>query len=160
MIVSEGHVQVLTRPAEGAESLVELPGVLRRVFAGRGVRDPAELDRSLRHLLAPGTLSDIVRGAGRLARAIEASEPILIVGDFDADGATSVALAYTLLLAMGAENVDFVVPNRFEFGYGLSLEIVELASRMPLLANGGLLVTVDNGVSSTAMPAITPAKKR
>jgi single-stranded-DNA-specific exonuclease len=146
---SEGQVQVLTRPLSGGESLVDLtdlPEVLRRVYAGRGVSDPAELDRSLSRLLGPGTLSDIALAAARLAKAIVESERILIVGDFDADGATSVALGLTLLRAMGAEHVDFLVPNRFEFGYGLSPEIVELASgKQP-----SVLVTVDNGVSSIA----------
>ncbi len=142
----ENQVQIVTRPANAAASLDVLPAVLRRIYAGRGVDDPAELDRSLRHLHAPDTLPDIKSAAARLARAIMDSESILIVGDFDADGATSVALALTLLRAMGAEHVDFVVPNRFEFGYGLSPEIVQLAAAF----QPAVLVTVDNGVSSTA----------
>jgi len=141
-----GQVQVVTRVASGSASLGDLPGVLRRVYAGRGVSDPMELDRSLRHLLTPGTLSHIDRAAVRLAAAVTSSERILIIGDFDADGATSVALALSLLRAMGAEQVDFLVPNRFEFGYGLSPEIVRLASRR----RPAVLVTVDNGVSSCA----------
>ncbi|MCZ6711418.1 MAG: single-stranded-DNA-specific exonuclease RecJ [Gammaproteobacteria bacterium] len=144
MTLIESQVQIVTRPAPVASSLNDLPAVLRRVYAGRGVSDSVELDRSLRHLLAPGALSDIEIAAARLARAVMESESILIVGDFDADGATSVALALTLLGAMGAECVDFVVPNRFEFGYGLSPEIVELAARL----HPAVLVTVDNGVSS------------
>jgi single-stranded-DNA-specific exonuclease len=81
-----------------------------------------------------------------VVRAIETDESILLVGDFDADGATSVALAVSLLRALGARQVDFLVPNRFDYGYGLSPEIVALAAqRAP-----GLLITVDNGVSSVA----------
>ncbi|MFP6836347.1 MAG: single-stranded-DNA-specific exonuclease RecJ [Pseudomonadales bacterium] len=137
-------MKIVTRPAPSASSLDDLPAVLRRVYAGRGVGDSVELDRSLRQLIAPGALSNIETAAARLAQAVTESESILIVGDFDADGATSVALAITLLAAMGAEHVDFVVPNRFEFGYGLSPEIVELAARL----HPSVLVTVDNGVSS------------
>lgn len=146
MTGSETEVQILTRAAPDAASLTDLPDVLKRIYAGRGVNDPLQLDRSLRHLLGPGSLSDVDRAAARLARAVTDSERILIVGDFDADGATSVALAVTLLRAMGAGQVDFLVPNRFEFGYGLSPEIVQLASR----AEPAVLVTVDNGVSSCA----------
>ncbi|MAT83962.1 MAG: single-stranded-DNA-specific exonuclease RecJ [Gammaproteobacteria bacterium] len=124
----------------------DLPPLLRRVYAARGVTAPAELDRSLRALLPPDELTDADRAAERLARAVMAREPILVVGDFDADGATAVALSVSLLGALGAEAVDFLVPNRFEFGYGLSPEIVELAvPRAPRV-----LVTVDNGVSSVA----------
>lgn len=151
---TQGQVQIVTRPAQGFGDLLDVAPVLKRIYAGRGVTDPAELDRSLAHLHGPGTLSDIDKASARLARAIADSESILIVGDFDADGATSVALALTLLRAMGAEQVDFLVPNRFEFGYGLSPEIVELAAGLPFMqkrtGNAGVLVTVDNGVSSTA----------
>ena len=122
------------------------PSVLERVFAARGVREADERDRSLSLLLAPTTLVDIDVAAERLARAVEARESILLVGDFDADGATSVALGVSLLRAMGANAVDFLVPNRFEFGYGLSEEIVELAASR----NPDVIVTVDNGVSSIA----------
>ncbi|MDH3642556.1 MAG: single-stranded-DNA-specific exonuclease RecJ [Gammaproteobacteria bacterium] len=142
-------MQILTRHPERVDTLAEVPGVLGRVYAGRGVAEPAELDRSLVRLLGPGELSDIDRAAERLARAVAASEQIVIVGDFDADGATSVALAVTLLQAMGAEHVEFLVPNRFDFGYGLSPEIVDLAAKLyPQLQHDGVLVTVDNGVSS------------
>jgi len=143
------QIQILTRRAEGVDLLGDVPGVLGRVYAGRGVEAPTELDRSLVRLLGPGELSDIDRAAERLARAVAGSEQIVIVGDFDADGATSVALAVTLLHAMGAEHVDFLVPNRFDFGYGLSPEIVDLAAKLyPQLQHDGVLVTVDNGVSS------------
>ena len=146
---ADKQIQILTRHPERVDTLAEVPGVLGRVYAGRGVAEPAELDRSLVRLLGPGELSDIDRAAERLARAVAASEQIVIVGDFDADGATSVALAVTLLQAMGAEHVEFLVPNRFDFGYGLSPEIVDLAAKLyPQLQHDGVLVTVDNGVSS------------
>lgn len=132
--------------AEEPDGLRSLPPLLRRVYAARGVRSAEELDRSLKRLLPPRDLGDIERAAQRLAAAIRAQERILLVGDFDADGATSVALGVTLLRALGAAEVDFLVPNRFEFGYGLSPEIVALAAtRRP-----SVLVTVDNGISSVA----------
>ncbi len=127
----------------------ELPGVppfLRRVYGHRGIRTPADLDLALSGLERPSALRDIDQAAGRIAQAVREGQRILLVGDFDADGATSVALGVSLLRAFGASNVDFVVPNRFEFGYGLSPEIVDLA----LLRSPELIITVDNGVSSIA----------
>ncbi|MDZ7669149.1 MAG: single-stranded-DNA-specific exonuclease RecJ [Gammaproteobacteria bacterium] len=138
--------RIVTRPVpEQAPALGDaVPPLLERIYAARGVTDAGELDRSLRSLLPPDELSDIHHAAERLVRAVQADEPILLVGDFDADGATSVAVAVSLLQAMGAGNVDFLVPNRFDYGYGLSPEIVALAAeRAPRL-----LITVDNGVSS------------
>ncbi|MFM1891900.1 MAG: single-stranded-DNA-specific exonuclease [Pseudomonadota bacterium] len=124
----------------------ELHPVLRRVYAARAVADPAELDRSLPALLPPDQLGGLEAAVARLAAAVQAGERILIVGDFDADGATSCALAVLALRAMGCRHVDYLVPNRFEFGYGLTPEIVALArTRLP-----DLIVTVDNGVSSVA----------
>jgi single-stranded-DNA-specific exonuclease len=123
-----------------------VPPVLARVYAARGVADTGDLDRSLARMLAPQHLSDADRAAARVAAAVMAGEAILVVGDFDADGATSVALAVSLLRALGASRVGFLVPNRFEFGYGLSPEIVALAARR----QPDLLITVDNGVSSIA----------
>ena len=127
----------------------ELPGVptfLRRIYGCRGVRGPADLDLGLSGLERPSALRDIDPAAERIARAVREGQRILLVGDFDADGATSVALGVSLLRAFGASSVDFVVPNRFEFGYGLSPEIVDLA----LLRAPELIITVDNGVSSVA----------
>lgn len=123
-----------------------LPPLLARIYAARGVRDPGELDRSLARLARPDGLRDADKAAGRLAEAVMRGERILVIGDFDADGATSVALSVSLLQAFGAADVGFLVPNRFEFGYGLSPEIVALALRQ----SPGLMVTVDNGVSSIA----------
>lgn len=123
-----------------------VPPVLARVYAARGVADAGELDRSLARMLPPQHLDGADRAAARVAAAIMAGESILVVGDFDADGATSVALAVSLLRALGAARVAFLVPNRFEFGYGLSPEIVALAVRR----DPQLLITVDNGVSSIA----------
>lgn len=127
------------------ESMADLHPVLARVLAARGIADASELDPALQHLLPPA-LADLETACTRLERALRADEPILVVGDFDADGATSVALAVRALRAMGHERVDYLVPNRFDFGYGLTPELVEIAAqRRP-----GLILTVDNGISAHA----------
>lgn len=118
--------------------------LLDRIFAARGITETEQLERGLAHLLSPAGLPDIDQAAGRLADAIEADQKILIVGDFDADGATSVALCLLALGAMGAKYIDFLVPNRFDYGYGLSPEIVQLAAG----TEPKVIVTVDNGVAS------------
>lgn len=118
--------------------------VLQRVYAARGVRGSTDLRTELSGLAAPDTLTGIEAAVSVLARAVTGGRRLLIVGDFDADGASSCALAMLALRDMGAEAVDFLVPNRFEFGYGLSPEIVaEACKRRP-----DVIVTVDNGVSS------------
>jgi len=118
--------------------------VLARVYGSRHVTDPAELDHALDRLLPPAGLSGIDVAADLLADMLAGGGRILIVGDFDADGATSCALALRALREMGAADVDFLVPNRFEYGYGLTPEIVEVAARR----SPDLIVTVDNGISS------------
>jgi single-stranded-DNA-specific exonuclease len=120
-----------------------VPPLLQRVYAQRGVDDAAQLNLDLAALLPPGDLLGVEAAAGRLQQALEAAERVLVVGDFDADGATSSALAVAALREFGAD-VDFLVPNRFDYGYGLTPEIVALAAqRAP-----SLIVTVDNGISS------------
>lgn len=138
-------------PAQGlAGDTTDVPPLLQRIYASRGVRHTNDLRLTLDALATPATLPDCSNAAHRLADAVMAGERILIVGDFDADGATSVALAISVLRAFGTDNVSFLVPNRFEFGYGLSPEIVELA----LIQSPAVIVTVDNGVSSTAGVAL------
>ena len=147
-------VIVERRPgAAEAELRANLPPLLARIYAARGIESARELDLSLTGLLAPDALPGIEAAAARLARAVRDQEHIKIVGDFDADGATASALAVSALKAMGAAQVSYLVPNRFEFGYGLTPEIVELAVR----DNPDLLVTVDNGVSSIAGAATARA---
>ena len=119
--------------------------VLARAYAARGVHSAADLDTSLARLLPVGTLEGIP-AAVELLMAHRTGGRVLVVGDFDADGATSSALMVRALRGLGFSGVDFLVPNRFEFGYGLTPEIVALAvQRSPTL-----IVTVDNGVSSHA----------
>ena len=122
----------------------ELHPVLRRIYLSRGVRTAADLDTSLDRMHPVGTLEGVTAAVDLLLKHRTGS--ILVVGDFDADGATSTALMVRALRAWGFAHVDFLVPNRFEFGYGLTPEIVALAvTRSPTL-----IVTVDNGISSTA----------
>ena len=132
-------------PGASLDSTTELHPVLRRVYAARGISRGEELDLSLEHLLPVSSLAG-VQNAARLLAAHRARGRVLVVGDFDADGATSSALVVRALRSMKFAHVDFLVPNRFRFGYGLTPEIVALAAtRAP-----SLIVTVDNGVSSVA----------
>jgi single-stranded-DNA-specific exonuclease len=122
------------------------PAVLRRVYAARSVADAADLDYSLERLHKPELLGGIAAAVELLQQALAADRRILVVGDFDADGATSCALCLRGLRAMGARDVRYLVPNRFAFGYGLTPEIVEVArAQQP-----DLIMTVDNGISSVA----------
>ncbi len=131
-----------------------LPELLARVYASRGITGPDELQLEVKRLLPPDALLGAAQGAGLLADAITAGQHILIVGDYDADGATSTALALTALRQFGAARVSYIVPNRFEYGYGLTPEIVELALRGE---RPDLLVTVDNGISS--LEGVAAAKR-
>src|SRR5215472_11774623 len=126
--------------------------VLERVYAARGVRSAAELDTALERLLPVGTLEGIPAAVELLLA--HRTGRVLVVGDFDADGATSCALVARALRGCGFAAVDFLVPNRFRFGYGLTPEIVALAAaRAP-----SLIVTVDNGISSNA--GVAAARER
>ena len=116
---------------------------MARVYAARGIRDVGDLDHRLTALLAPKALRFITEAATLLADAIEARKRLLIVADYDADGATACAVGMRALAAMGAK-VDFIVPDRFEFGYGLTPEIVALAAQ----TSPDLIITVDNGIAS------------
>jgi len=124
--------------------LGELPPLLTRLYAARGVQSEAELDKSLARLIPFQQLKGIDAAVDLLVTALEQRQRILIVGDFDADGATASTVGVLGLRLLGAAHVDYLVPNRFEYGYGLTPEIVEVAmTREPQL-----LITVDNGISS------------
>lgn len=116
---------------------------LARVLAARGIRSPEQLDTSLAGLIPPDRLSNSDEMARLLADAIAVGKRMLIVGDYDADGATATAVAVRGLRSMGAD-VDFLVPNRFEYGYGLTPEIVALAAG----GSPDIIITVDNGIAS------------
>ena len=127
-----------------SNSLASLHPVIGRIYAGRGVSELSELDKGLETLLPDGAMLGIDAGVTRLVSALQRQESILIVGDFDCDGATSTTTALLALRAFGFNQVDYLVPNRFEYGYGLSPEIVEVARQK----QPDLIITVDNGISS------------
>lgn len=120
-----------------------LPEILHRIYTTRGVEHAGQLEYTLKNLEAL-TLKGLPQAVELLTHAIFNQHSVLVVGDFDADGATSTALAVRCLRAFGHQQIDFLVPNRFEFGYGLTPEIVEVAAQR----SPQLLVTVDNGISS------------
>ncbi|PTQ72432.1 single-stranded-DNA-specific exonuclease RecJ [Pseudomonas sp. GV071] len=125
-------------------NLGDLPPLLTRLYAARGVQSAAELDKGLARLIPYQQLMGIDSAVTLLVQALEQRQRILIVGDFDADGATASTVGVLGLRLLGAAHVDYLVPNRFEYGYGLTPEIVAVAlERQPQL-----LMTVDNGISS------------
>lgn len=123
--------------AEGVNPL------LARLYAARGVTNKTELETSLSGIISPEQLTNAPKMARLLADAIAENKKLLVIGDYDADGATATAVAVKGLRSMGAQ-VDFLVPNRFEYGYGLTPEIVQLAAT----SNPDILITVDNGIAS------------
>ncbi|HGG5995472.1 TPA: single-stranded-DNA-specific exonuclease RecJ [Salmonella enterica subsp. diarizonae serovar 61:r:z53] len=126
--------------------LADLPPLLRRLYASRGVRSARELERSVKGMLPWQQLSGMDNAVEILYNAFREGIRIIVVGDFDADGATSTALSVLGMCALGCDNISYLVPNRFEDGYGLSPEVVDQAK-----ARGAqLIVTVDNGISSHA----------
>jgi single-stranded-DNA-specific exonuclease len=138
--------EIRRRPPSPSQGFAaDVHPILRRVYAARGLQSDADLDLSLDRLLPVGSLEGVDAAAQLLAMHRSAGR-VLVIGDFDADGATSTALVVRSLRAMHFAHVDFLVPDRFRFGYGLTPEIVALAAtRRP-----SLIMTVDNGVSSVA----------
>jgi single-stranded-DNA-specific exonuclease len=129
-------------PDADFSGLTGVDPVLRRLYAARGISDQNELNYALQYLLPVSSMSGIDEAVALLLQHVDSR--IIIIGDFDADGATSTALVMRCLRDFGISNVDYLVPNRFKFGYGLTPEIVQVAAeRSP-----DLLITVDNGVSS------------
>lgn len=127
--------------------------VLRRIYAQRGVTSEAELSLDLKTLLVPQSLLGIDDACDELARAVTSGAKIVVVGDYDADGATGAALAVAVLRAFGASAPDYLVPSRFHQGYGLSAPLAEAAHAM----GAQWLLTVDNGIASIA--GVTRAKQ-
>ncbi|WP_419686006.1 single-stranded-DNA-specific exonuclease RecJ [Serratia marcescens] len=147
--------QLRRRPAADDTHLpASLPPLLRRLYALRGVQGEQELERGVKGMLPWQQLDGIDAAVSLLQQALADGRRIMVVGDFDADGATSTALTVLALRSMGGAAVDYLVPNRFEDGYGLSPEVVEQAA-----ARGAeLIVTVDNGISSHAGVDVAHAK--
>ncbi len=139
-------LQIKPRANSNAAPIAGLNRVMSHVLSNRGITNAQSLDYSLKQLLPPQGLSHIGAAAEMLAEAVTAGASVVIVGDFDADGATSCALAVKCLKAFGMDDVSYLVPNRFEYGYGLSPEIVGMAA----MRHPDIIVTVDNGISSVA----------
>ncbi|WP_300002808.1 single-stranded-DNA-specific exonuclease RecJ [uncultured Cedecea sp.] len=121
-----------------------LPPLLKRLYASRGVRTEQELERGVKGMLSWQNLHGIQSAVELLYRAFRENRRIIVVGDFDADGATSTALSILALRGMGCINLDYLVPNRFDDGYGLSPEVVNQAHSK----GAEIIMTVDNGISS------------
>lgn len=139
--------RIITRPTpvRAMQSLIDhgIHPLLARIYASRGIKHRQELDYSLRAMLPPKALRGTQEAAELLADAIEAGARMVIVADYDCDGATACAVGIRALRAFGAD-VGYLVPNRFEYGYGLTPAIAELAARM----EPDVLITVDNGIAS------------
>lgn len=131
------------RPLLTTATLSENP-LLNRIYQSRGIKTTKELEHNLQHLHRPQQLANIEQAVDLLTNAFDEQSRIVIVGDFDADGATSTALAIIALKQLGFEQVDYLIPDRFSQGYGLSVAVAEM-----VLAKGAdLVLTVDNGISS------------
>jgi single-stranded-DNA-specific exonuclease len=143
MVIMIQKKKIQRRYSDKESFLDGLPTFLKRIYAARGVYSLSELDLSLKHLQHSEALKGLDKAVALLVEALEKRHKILIVGDFDCDGATSTTLAMLVLNELKAD-CDFLVPNRFEYGYGLTPEIVDLASK----ESPDLILTVDNGISS------------
>ncbi|MBT8134905.1 MAG: DHH family phosphoesterase, partial [Gammaproteobacteria bacterium] len=137
---------IVRRDADISEELEasELHPLLKKIYANRGVTSLKQVDYSLKGLLDFALLKDIDVAAELVSEVIIEDKRIVVVGDFDADGATSCAVMVRSLRAFGLSNVEYLVPNRFDFGYGLSPQIVDVAAG----SEPELIITVDNGISS------------
>ncbi|HHX8641524.1 TPA: single-stranded-DNA-specific exonuclease RecJ [Vibrio diabolicus] len=138
-------IEIQRRPEPDLSLLPDsIPPILKRIYINRGITDPAQLETSARGLHSYQKLGGIEQAVELLFQAIKEQKRIIVVGDFDADGATSSALSVLALRMFGSHNVDYLVPNRFEDGYGLSPEVVDQALEL----GAEMIMTVDNGVSS------------
>ena len=153
---SDSHGSVVTsiirRDVEISEELRDsnLHPVLKKVYANRGVTQLKQVSYCLADLIDYTLLKDIDVASDIVSDAVIQQKRILVIGDFDADGATSCAVMLRSLKAFGLNNVDYLVPNRFDFGYGLSPQIVDVAVTLNPQAKPDLIITVDNGISSIA----------
>ncbi|EJL3948984.1 single-stranded-DNA-specific exonuclease RecJ [Vibrio parahaemolyticus] len=138
-------IEIQRRPDPDLSLLPDsIPPILKRIYINRGITDIAQLETSARGLHSYQKLGGIELAVELLFQAIQEQKRIIVVGDFDADGATSSALSVLALRMLGSNNVDYLVPNRFEDGYGLSPEVVDQALEL----GAEMIMTVDNGVSS------------
>ena len=144
--MSDNSSSIVRRDADisGELEASDLHPLLKKIYANRGVTSLKQVDYSLAGLLDFSSLKDIDIAAEIVSAAVIESKRIVVVGDFDADGATSCAVMIRSLRAFGLNDVEYLVPNRFDFGYGLSPQIVDVAAR----SRPDLIITVDNGISS------------
>jgi len=150
-------LRIVRRKVEG-DTRALVPGihpVLARVYGARAVRSASELDYTLNGLHRYDALGGLERALDILQQALANQQRVLIVGDYDADGATASAVALRGLEMLGFDNVDYLVPNRFEYGYGLTPEIVEVAAQ----SSPDVLITVDNGIASVAGAAAAAERR-
>ncbi|EMN7215818.1 single-stranded-DNA-specific exonuclease RecJ [Vibrio vulnificus] len=138
-------IEIQRRPEPDLSLLPDsVPDILKRIYLNRGIQDISQLETAVKGLHSYQKLHGIELAVALLFEAIREQKRIIVVGDFDADGATSSALSVLALRMLGSNNVDYLVPNRFEDGYGLSPEVVEQA----IALGAEVIMTVDNGVSS------------
>lgn len=140
-------INIIRRPQVDASQLSQsIHPMLRQIYASRGITDMSQLDTRAKSLLHYQQLHGVEKAVEILAGAIQTQKRIIIIGDFDADGATSTALSMLSLSMLGSKNHQYLVPNRFDFGYGLSPEIVEVAHQQ----GAQVIMTVDNGIACNA----------
>ncbi len=140
-------IKIKKRPQKSSERLsITCSPLLKQLYANRGIIKDSELDNSTKTLLDPKQLKGIDAACELLYSALLSSKRLVVVGDFDADGATSTALSIIALKALGFTNIDYLVPNRFDYGYGLTADVVELAIKK----GAQVIMTVDNGISSVS----------
>lgn len=148
-------IEIKRRPEADISGFSDaIPARLKRIYASRGITHDGELERGAKGLLSYNQLYGMAQAVDLLEQALRNNQRIIVVGDFDADGATSSALSVLAFKMLGCQNVDYLVPNRFDDGYGLSPEVVDQA-----LAKGvEVIMTVDNGVSSLSGVAYAKEK--
>ncbi|HIF9197140.1 TPA: single-stranded-DNA-specific exonuclease RecJ [Photobacterium damselae] len=148
-------IEIKRRPEADISGFSDaIPARLKRIYASRGITHDCELERGAKGLLSYNQLYGMAQAVDLLEQALRNNQRIIVVGDFDADGATSSALSVLAFKMLGCQNVDYLVPNRFDDGYGLSPEVVDQA-----LAKGvEVIMTVDNGVSSLSGVAYAKEK--
>ncbi len=139
-------IKIKRRTIIDSNSLEEigLSTLIQKLYLSRGITKPQQIEHKLKHLYKPQQLSNIKIAANIVIDSIANNKKIVIVGDFDADGATATALCLRAIKAFGHNNIDFLVPNRFDFGYGLSTQLIPILQDMSC----DLIITVDNGISS------------
>lgn len=144
MITKKINRRIISSDASIRGALQEYPHKLQDILISRGVRERNELEYDLKGMIPPTELLNLDIASKHIFEAIQENKSILIIGDFDADGATSSALMVKALSMLGASKVNYLVPDRFKYGYGLSVKLVEFAAKQA----PDLIITVDNGIAN------------